>query len=105
MLLAVLERRAGMSLSDKDVYVSTVGGVKITEPAADLAIAIAIASALKDKPVNFKVAAFGEISLAGEIRGVSNLSQRTQEAIRLGHPEVIGEKGQLISQALRRAIS
>lgn len=105
MILAVLERRAGISVSDKDVYVSTVGGMKITEPAADLAIAIAIASAVKDKPVANQIAAFGEISLAGEIRGVTNGSQRSQEALRLGHPKVIGEKGQLVKAAISQAIS
>ncbi len=105
MILAVLERRAGISVSDKDVYVSTVGGMKITEPAADLAIAIAIASAVKDKPVANQVAAFGEISLAGELRGVTNGSQRSQEALRLGHPKVIGEKGQLVKAAISQAIS
>ncbi|MEY4944329.1 MAG: repair protein RadA [Actinomycetota bacterium] len=105
MILAVLERRAGISVSDKDVYVSTVGGMKITEPAADLAIAIAIASAVKDKPVANQIAAFGEISLAGEIRGVTNGTQRSQEALRLGHPKVIGEKGQLVKAAISKAIS
>ena len=105
MILAVLERRAGISVSDKDVYVSTVGGMKITEPAADLAIAIAIASAVKDKPVANQIAAFGEISLAGEIRGVTNGAQRSQEALRLGHPTVIGEKGQLVKAAISQAIS
>ena len=105
MILAVLERRAGTSVSDKDVYVSTVGGMKITEPAADLAIAIAIASAVKDKPVANQIAAFGEISLAGEIRGVTNGAQRSQEALRLGHPTVIGEKGQLVKAAISQAIS
>lgn len=105
MILAVLERRAGISMSDKDVYVSTVGGMKITEPAADLAIAIAIASAVKDKPVANQIAAFGEISLAGEIRGVTNGAQRSQEALRLGHPKVIGEKGQLVKAAISQAIS
>ncbi len=105
MILAVLERRAGISVSDKDVYVSTVGGMKITEPAADLAIAIAIASAVKDKPVANQIAAFGEISLAGEIRGVTNGAQRSQEALRLGHPRVIGEKGQLVKAAIGEAIS
>jgi DNA repair protein RadA/Sms len=105
MILAVLERRAGISVSDKDVYVSTVGGMKITEPAADLAIAIAIASAVKDKPVANQIAAFGEISLAGEIRGVTNGVQRSQEALRLGHPKVIGEKGQLVKAAISQAIS
>jgi DNA repair protein RadA/Sms len=84
MLLAVLERRAGLKVGDHDVFVSTVGGVKITEPAADLAIALAIASAIQDKPIAHNLVAFGEISLAGEVRAVSNSKQRTAEANRLG---------------------
>ncbi len=84
MLLAVLERRAGLRLSDSDVYVSTVGGVRLTEPAADLAIALAIASAVQDKPIAHNLVAFGEISLAGEIRKVSNGKIRANEATRLG---------------------
>lgn len=84
MLLAVLERRAGIKLSEHDVYVSTVGGVKLTEPAADLAIALAVASAIKDKPIAHNLVAYGEISLAGEIRSVTNSKQRAAEASRLG---------------------
>lgn len=84
MLLAVLERRAGLRLGDSDVYVSTVGGVRLTEPAADLAIALAIASAVQDKPIAHNLVAFGEISLAGEIRKVSNGKIRANEATRLG---------------------
>jgi DNA repair protein RadA/Sms len=84
MLLAVLERRAGFRLGEHDVYVSTVGGVKVTEPAADLAIALAVASAMQDKPIAHNLVAFGEISLAGEIRKVSNSKQRASEANRLG---------------------
>ena len=84
MLLAVLERRAGLRLSDMDVYVSTVGGVKLTEPASDLAIALAIASAVQDKSIAHNLVAFGEISLAGEIRKVSNGKVRASEANRLG---------------------
>ena len=84
MLLAVLERRAGLRLSDFDVYVSTVGGVKISEPAADLAIALAVASAVQDKPIAHNLVAYGEISLAGEIRNVTNGKQRASEANRLG---------------------
>ena len=84
MLLAVLERRAGLRLGDSDVYVSTVGGVRLTEPAADLAIALAIASAVQDKPIAHNLVAFGEISLAGEIRKVSNGKIRAAEATRLG---------------------
>ncbi|MDE2386737.1 MAG: DNA repair protein RadA [Actinomycetales bacterium] len=84
MLLAVLERRAGLRVGELDVYVSTVGGVRLSEPAADLAIAIAIASAVADKPVAHNLAAFGEISLAGEVRKVSNDKARANEASRLG---------------------
>lgn len=105
MLLAVLERRAGISLIDKDVYVSTVGGVKILEPAADLAIAIAIASAVSDKPVKPEIAAFGEISLAGEIRAVTNSKQRASEARRLGHPQVVDSSGFQLKQAISSALA
>ena len=84
MLLAVLDRRAGLRLGEHDVYVSTVGGVKITEPAADLAIALAVASAMQDKPIAHNLVAYGEISLAGEVRKVSSSKQRSTEASRLG---------------------
>ncbi len=103
MLLAVLERRAGLSLSDKDVYVSTVGGVRLTEPGADLAIAIAVASAFNDKPIAHSVAAFGEISLAGEIRPVSSGKQREAEATRLGFTTRIDHGAETLRAALRAA--
>jgi len=103
MLLAVLERRAGLSLSDKDVYVSTVGGVRLTEPGADLAIAIAVASAFHDKPVAHTVAAFGEISLAGEIRPVSSGKQRDAEATRLGFTTRIDQSAGTLRTALHAA--
>ena len=105
MLLAVLERRAGLSLSDRDVYVSTVGGMKITEPAADLAIAIAIASAVKDRPAAQSLAAFGEISLSGEIRGVTNPALRQSEAKRLGHKKVIDSSSSQLAAAIAAALS
>ena len=105
MLLAVLERRAGLSLSDRDVYVSTVGGMKITEPAAYLAIAIAIASAVKDKPAKQSLAAFGEISLSGEIRGVTNPALRQSEAKRLGHTKVIDSSSSQLAAAIAAALS
>ena len=105
MLLAVLERRAGLSLTDKDVYVSTVGGMKITEPAADLAIAIAIASAASDKVVNPAIAAFGEISLSGEIRGVTNPKLRKSEATRLGHKISLDSETGSLKAAVNAALS
>ena len=89
MLLAVLERRAGLRLSEHEVYVSTVGGVRLSEPAADLAIALAIASAIHDKPIAHNLAAFGEISLAGEIRAVTGAKTREAEAARLGYAKSV----------------
>ena len=103
MLLAVLERRAGLKLSDKDVYVSTVGGVRLNEPGADLAIAIAVASAFHDKPIAQTVAAFGEISLAGEIRPVNGGKQRDSEATRLGFTTRIDQSAGSLRTALKAA--
>lgn len=89
MILAVLERRLGAKTGDKDVYVSTVGGVKLTEPAADLAIALAILSALEDRPLAHNLAAYGEISLAGEVRPITASQQRANEAKRLGYTTIL----------------
>lgn len=105
MILAVLERRAGLRLSEVDVYVSTVGGVKIIEPAADLAIAISIASAVNDKPVSHNLVAFGEISLAGEIRPVSNNKLRKNEAERLGFARSVDSSVGGLKQALALALN
>lgn len=89
MILAVLERRANVALGSKDVYVSTVGGVRLIEPAADLAIALALASAANDKAYDHGLVAYGEISLAGEIRAVPADKQRANEAKRLGFGTLI----------------
>jgi DNA repair protein RadA/Sms len=101
MLLAVLERRAHMTLSGYDVYVSTVGGIRVTEPGADLAIALAIASAFRDKALPITLAAVGEISLAGEIRQASSSKQRVAEAKRLGFSTVIDSGALHLVEALR----
>jgi len=103
MLLAVLERRAGIRLGDKDVYVSTVGGVRLTEPGADLAIALAIASAATERAIPHTLAAFGEISLAGEIRPVVSGKQRTAEAARLGFTTRVDDRSATVREALRLA--
>ncbi len=99
MILAVLERRMGARLHDQDVYVSTVGGVKLTEPAADLAIALAVLSAVTDRPLPHDLAAFGEISLAGEVRPVASGGQRAQEATRLGYVRLIDAGQETLQQA------
>lgn len=105
MLLAVLEKRAGYKFHDADVYVSTVGGVRLIEPGADLAIALALASALKGWAMPHTLVAFGEISLAGEIRPVSNGKQRAAEATRLGFTTRIDDTAGTISAALATARS
>jgi DNA repair protein RadA/Sms len=105
MLLAVLERRAGLRVGEMDVYVSTVGGVKLTEPAADLAIALAIASAVQDKPIAHNLAAFGEISLAGEVRKVSNGKLRENEASRLGFVRTVDSGVTSVKAALALALN
>ncbi len=105
MLLAVLERRAKMALSGSDVYVSTVGGIRVTEPGADLAIALAIASAFRDRPLPGTLAAVGEISLAGEIRPVSQAKRRTAEANRLGFSTVLDAHAGHLNEALRLAFA
>ncbi|MGN0521798.1 MAG: DNA repair protein RadA [Eubacterium sp.] len=84
MLIAVLEKRAGYFFNNMDAYINVVGGLRLDEPAADLTVAMALVSSLKDKVVGDKILAFGEIGLAGEIRAVSNCEQRVSEAYRLG---------------------
>ncbi|GAA1855696.1 DNA repair protein RadA [Microbacterium koreense] len=101
MVLAVLERRADIVTSDQDVYVSTVGGVRFTEPAADLAIAIAVAGALRNQATPRTLAAVGELSLTGEVRPVTQAAQRRSEGARLGYRDVIDNR----SCTLRGALS
>ena len=84
LLMAVLEKRIGMQLSDCDAYINLAGGMRITEPAIDLGIAMAVASSFKNRPIDNKMAAFGEIGLSGEVRAVSMIEQRIQEAAKLG---------------------
>jgi DNA repair protein RadA/Sms len=84
MMLAVLERRCGLPLSSKDIFVSTVGGVRLTEPACDLAVALALAGAAIGKPLAKGTVAVGEVGLTGEIRPVTGVGRRLAEAARLG---------------------
>ena len=89
MLLAVLERRAGLRIQSQDVYVNLTGGIKIYEPSLDLGIACAVASSFSNREIKNNVAFFGEIGLTGEIRSVSFGEKRINEALKLGFEEVI----------------
>lgn len=93
MLVAVLERRAGLNLAQYDIHLNVVGGLTADEPAADLAAALAIASAYKDKPLGSDMAAFGEIGLSGEIRPVSFTEKRLRECEQLGLKRALANLG------------
>jgi len=95
MLLAVLHRHGGIACYDQDVFVNAVGGVKITEPAVDLAVAMAVVSSLKNKSIPYHLAVFGEIGLAGEIRPVQRGQERLKEAAKLGFTEALCPKANL----------
>ncbi len=89
MLLAVLERRVGVTLHDAEVYTATVGGMKVTEPAADLALALAVVSAKRDLALPPDMVLLGEIGLAGEVRRVNGVGRRLAEAARLGFTQAL----------------
>lgn len=95
LLLAILEKRAGMFLSGSDVYVNVVGGMRLDEPAVDLPMVLAITSSFRDKPLPEGVMSFGEIGLTGELRAVNSASQRIWEAYRLGFHTCIMPKQDL----------
>lgn len=89
LIMAVLEKRVGLFLQSQDAYLNVAGGVKLDEPAVDLAIAVSIASSFKDKPTRPFDVVFGEVGLTGEVRAVSRIEQRVREAEKLGFKRVI----------------
>jgi DNA repair protein RadA/Sms len=97
LIVAVLSKRVGLRLGDQDVFANVIGGLRIDEPAADLAVAAAIASNVHDKPVAADLALVGEVGLSGELRAVSQLATRLKEAAKLGFqrcivPKAIGRR-------------
>ncbi|MBI4984837.1 MAG: DNA repair protein RadA [Rhodocyclales bacterium] len=101
MLLAVLHRHAGIACFDQDVFVNAVGGVRIQEPAADLAVLLAIVSSLRNRPLPPKMVAFGEVGLAGEIRPAPRGQERLKEAAKLGFTHALVPKANAPKQALK----
>ncbi len=97
LLIAVLEKRADLRLGNQDVFVNVAGGVRLTEPAADLAVALAIASNLKNKPVGREVVVLGELGLSGEVRRIGQLDRRLVEAHRLGFRRAVIPRGSEVS--------
>ncbi|MEE8836481.1 MAG: DNA repair protein RadA [Eubacteriales bacterium] len=102
LLMAVLEKRGHISLSDSDAYVNITGGVHMSEPAVDLGILMAIASSQKDQPVSADTVVFGEVGLSGEIRSVAMAEQRVREAQKLGFRKVILPKANMRSLSRSR---
>ncbi len=100
MLLAVLHRHGGVGCFDQDVFVNAVGGVRIMEPAADLAVLLAALSSIRNQPLPHKLAVFGEIGLAGEIRPVQRGQERIREAVKLGFDTLLVPKANLPKQKI-----
>lgn len=98
LLVAVLEKRMGMNLQDKDIFLNIVGGVKVMDPGADLAVVMAIASALLDKAVSPDTVVVGEVGLSSEVRSVSQIAQRISEAQKLGFRTCVLPKNNLKSR-------
>jgi DNA repair protein RadA/Sms len=89
LLLAVLEKRAGLTLAGDDVYVNIAGGMSIEEPAADLSIVAAVASSVRNRSLAASTAMFGEVGLSGEIRGIPQAGLRIREAAQMGFTRVV----------------
>lgn len=105
MVLAVLQRRVGVRTADHDVYVSTIGGARLVEPAADLAIALAAVSSSENVPLRPRLVAFGEVGLAGEIRPVAGVPRRLAEAARLGFTRAIVPAGSVERTAVPAGVT
>ena len=101
LLTAVLTRRVHVPLHDKDVFVNVIGGLQITEPAADLAVALAIASSVKDRAIHADMAFLGEVGLSGELRAVSQLEPRLREAAKLGFRRCIVPRSRQLKEGSR----
>ena len=105
MILAVLERRAGFALGTHDVYASVAGGLRVAEPAADLGIALAIASSFRNAAIPSSVAVYGELGLSGEVRAVGAADRREAEARKLGYTQIVSPAvARDVSEAIRLAI-
>jgi DNA repair protein RadA/Sms len=103
LLTAVLSRRTGIPLHDQDVYLNVAGGLRVEEPSADLAAALAIVSSIRDHPLPSDLVALGEVGLSGELRGVGQLEQRLREASKLGFLRALVPRGPNASPAPRTA--
>lgn len=105
VLLAVLEKRCGIVCSQYDIYVSVAGGYKVNENASDLAICLAVASAIADKPIKANTLAFGEVSLSGEVRKVPQFQKRLDEGKRMGYENILANNSGALKDIVRRNLT
>lgn len=105
LLLAVLDKRAGLNLATDDVFVNVAGGMSIDEPAADLAVLAAVASSLRNRPIQDNTVIFGEVGLAGEVRGASQAALRVREAHQLGFTRCVVPEGNLASSDVPKGMT
>jgi DNA repair protein RadA/Sms len=89
LLVAVLEKRAGLNILAQDIFMNVAGGIKIVEPAVDLGVSVSLVSSFLNKPIHHALVVFGEVGLSGEVRGVSHVEQRLKEAEKLGFKKCI----------------
>ena len=101
MLLAVLHRHAGIQISDQDVYLNVVGGVKVTETSSDLAVVLALLSSFRNQPFPIDLVVFGEVGLSGELRPVPNGQERLREAVKHGFRYAIVPKANCPKQPIK----
>ncbi|MFA6378818.1 MAG: DNA repair protein RadA [Candidatus Omnitrophota bacterium] len=102
LLAAVLEKKLGLSLQDKDIFLNVVGGVRVVDPAADLAVTVAVASALLDKKIPHDIVVLGEVGLSSEVRSVSHVAMRINEAQKLGFKRCILPKNNLKGKGIKK---
>lgn len=95
MILAVLEKRCKLSLGSQDIYVNVIGGIRVDEPAVDLAVAMAVVSSYKNKVIDSKTVFIGEVGLTGDVRSVNNFEKRVKEIAKMGYTKVFGNKRQV----------
>lgn len=104
LLVAVLSKRLGLPLYDQDIFVNVTGGLRVTDPAVDLGVCMAIVSSFQNKSIKTKLAFVGEVGLLGELRPIRDLDKRSQEAKRLGFNKVIGPEVKFLTNAVKQAL-
>lgn len=105
LIIAIIEKRLGIEMGTLDIYLNVVGGIRVRENSTDLAAALAIVSAVKNKPIDSDIAIFGELGLSGEIRSVTNLEKRIEEATRLGFKKIVVPKGAIVKKTGIKVLS